>query len=278
MSSVDRATLAALLCITLGCGGQTMMATTSDAGVAAGEGGTASNAKKEDASVEASPFERDLASDAGAEVLEPSQQPTVWIGEVDPAVTYPPEYDGGDTVLASPAESLPPEKVVLILKPLANPLEGTITFGDLSPPLPPTDPKKDYPPKPTLVQLPDGQTFPFSPTHLTQYPYAGFSYSLVSSDLSGNLLHLGFVPSEVWRDWCAIQNPTLGRPMLSDGWDPCACDGGVCRAQSDPIRRIDLTVTGNTMQGELTGSGVTGAAASGNFGAIPSTIRLRRVQ
>jgi hypothetical protein len=234
----------------------------------------------EDASVEAPPFEHDAASDAGADLPEPSQQPTVWIGEVDPAVTYPPNYDGGDTVAAYvPPAPLPPEKVVLILEPLANPVEGTITFSDLSPPPPPTDPNQDYPPKPTLVQQPDGQTFPFSPGDLmTQYPYAGFSYSLVSSDLSGDLLHLGFVPSEIWRDWCAIQKPTLGPPMLSDGLDPCACDSGVCGAQSFQIGHIDLTVTGNTMQGELAGTGLTGSQLRGNFGTNPSTIRLQRVQ
>jgi hypothetical protein len=255
------------------------MATTSDASVAADEGGTVSNATVEDATGEAPSFGHDVASDAGAELPEPSRQPTVWIGEVDPAVTDPPEYDGGDTALSFvPTGPLPPEKIVLILKPLANPIDGTITFGDLGPPPPPTDPKQNYPPKPTLIQLPDGRTFPFGPSQLTQYPYPGFSYSLVSSDLSGNLLHLGFVPSELWRDWCAIQNPTLGPPMLSDTYDPCACDGGVCRAQSAPVRHIDLTVTGNTMQGELSGSVSTGAQLSLNVGASPSTIRLQRVQ
>jgi hypothetical protein len=275
VSMVDRATLAALLCITLGCGGR-QTATTSDSGLAASEGAAPGNAKMQEASVEASPFEHDAASDAGAEFPAPSKQPTVWIGQVDPSVTWA-AYDGGDTVVASaPSEPIPPEKVVLILKPLTNPVEGTITFGDLGPPPPATDPKQSYPPKPILVQDAFG-TSPFSPDEdLAQSPYPGFSYSLVSSDLSGNLLHLGFVPSEIWRDWCAIQNPMLGPPMLADGTDPCACDGGVCRAPSTPSQRIDLTVTGNTMQGQMLGSLYTGGAISG--GGTPPTLRLQRVQ
>lgn len=127
---------------------------------------------------------------------------------------------------------------------------GTITFGDIAPPPPATDPNQPYPPAPTMRQDP----------------------------MSGGLLELNFVPSELWRGWRAIQTPATQSKFMSDvpgnaavSFDPCACDGGACASPSSPVRRATLMVSGSSMQGQLL---LQGAGA-----LIGSTdLRLQRVQ
>jgi hypothetical protein len=146
----------------------------------------------------------------------------------------------------------PPEKVVLILNPITDSVTGTITFGKDKPPQPPTDPKKIYPP-PSRGELTDGAIYTFPGPWLGSPPYPGFSYSLVSSYASGTLIHLAFVPSEVWRDWCALQDPVVVPPVSPQyaTTNECVCDGGACRAAVGSIDRIDLAVDCNTMHGQV---------------------------
>jgi hypothetical protein len=206
-------------------------------------------------------------------------QPTVWIGETDTVVTFPATaFDGGDTIMAAPGPnaSTPHQKVVLILDAVTDSVTGTITFGDGGPlPPPAADPKQPYPPAPTKAIGLDGATIGEVSIAYWQYaPYPGFSYSLVSSHMVGNLLNLAFVPAEIWRDWCALQDPTVvPHPYVTiDGRNLCDCDTSMCRALSSPIRRLDLTVSGNSMQGQLTQGG-------DGFELSPATaMRLQRVQ
>jgi hypothetical protein len=193
-----------------------------------------------------------------------TQGPTVWVGQIDMTVTWPYDYDGGTVLIGnglSPAVT-GPEKVVLILDAATNPLVGTITFGDVGPPAPPKDPSQAYP---LTLELPDGQTLTGSLGNLFQSPFPGFSYPLVSSTLSGNLLQLAFVPAQVWQAWCAIQDSSMPDALAMY---PCICDGGSCTAPSNPIRQLTLTVSGDSMQGQLFGI----------IGGAMSDIRLQRVQ
>jgi hypothetical protein len=260
MKRVDDAVITGLSCLVFACGGRTTganMGAPGDAGMASrveGDGASSNGLSTAGAS-----------GDEGGPPPELTHQPTVWIGETDRTVTFPAGFDGGDPVPYQP-DPTPPEKVVLILNVVTNSVTGTITFGDNSPPAPPVDPKQDYPPKPTMRRDPNGQTYPLLSDNWTLHPYAGFSYSLVSSALSGNLLNLAFVPSELWRDWCAIQDSTPSPHKSSH----CECDAGSCRALSSPVRRFDLTVNGNTMQGELSEPGLSALVAS-------PAIRLQRV-
>lgn len=254
-----------------GCGGRTSGASSrpeapSDAAtVSLGEAGGAPTS-------DSGALDASVSGDQVGPPVDLTHGPSVWIGQVDMTVTYPAGYDGGDVVPDDTTLLTAPEKVVLILSATTGPVSGTITFGDDSPPPRATDPKMSYPLEPTMLRDPSGQTFPLLPTNWMNSPFPGFSYSLVSSTLSGNLLELAFVPTDLWSGWCALQDPTtLGSPALSDNTDPCACDGGTCTALSTPIRRVDLTVGGDTMQGQLS------LPAGPDLIASP-TIRLQRVQ
>jgi hypothetical protein len=163
----------------------------------------------------------------------------------------------------------------LILNPITDSVTGTITFGE-DRPQPPTDPKKYYPP-PLRGESTDGAMAIIQVPWLGSPPYPGFSYSLVSSYASGNLLHLAFVPSEVWRDWCALQGPAVGPTCSSDPptCEVCVCDGGACRAAVGSIDRIDLALDCNTMQGQL----LFGPFVPANtLSTSPVAISLQRVQ
>jgi hypothetical protein len=263
----------ALAWLLVGCGGRV--------------GGAASGAQATSDAAAAS-LDRGRTEDSGIPEVGPSDArsiddqdspfdftrgPTVWVGQIDQNVSWPYDYDGG-TVLFSIAlegglvqtpnlgtgpQMTGPEKVVLILDAKANPLIGTISFGDVGAPPPATDPNQPYP---VLVELPDGQ--PFDVVYPLAYltPFTGFSYSLVSSTLSGNLLQLAFVPLQVFQSWCAIQDASM--PYNKYG---CICDGGACTPPSSPVRQLTLTVSGGTMQGQLLG-----------LGAGPHDIRLQRAQ
>jgi hypothetical protein len=123
------------------------------------------------------------------------------------------------------------------------------------------------------LELPDGRAVIGTPWLFTPYP--GFSYSLVSSYSSDNVLHLAFVPSEVWRDWCALQDSGVGPPVSLDYASACACDGGACRAAIGSIDRIDLAVDCNTMQGQLLWKAFLNDSM---LSSGPVAIRLQRVE
>jgi hypothetical protein len=272
--------LAMLAWLFIGCG-----AGVSDAGSRANGTSDAAIVVPQRGAIEDGGVPGDGPSDAGStdhQPLPPSdftQGPTVWVGQSDKTVTFPPGYDGGPVGTYN-GDVTRPEKVVLILDAATNPLIGTITFGDVGPPPPATDPNQPYPPAPTMLQEPNG-TSPLGPTAWLNNPFPGFSYSLVASTLSGNLLHLAFALSQLWQGWCAIQDsstadPSAGNepPMDPFPFRPCACDGGACTAQSSPVRQLTLTVSGDTMQGQLL------EPLGGGFGLSggPPQIRLQRVQ
>jgi hypothetical protein len=187
-------------------------------------------------------------------------KPTVWVGEVETTVTYP-------EVLTANA----PQKVVLVLGAVTGSvIGGTVTFGSGSPPPPPTDPTLPYPPEPTDFET-DAQSI--LPENWTISPYPAFAYSLVSSTVLGSSLTLAFEPTEIWRQWCAIQNPPQGQPTIDPGlgMPVCTCDASSCSLASGSNRRFDLAVTGDQMQGQL-------VQLAGPWITVPPAIRLQRVQ
>jgi hypothetical protein len=272
-----------LTCLVLACGGRTNDVR-SDASAArdAANAGSAEANVSPDVDTGASTDARDTEASCAS-----TQQSSVWIGQTETTVTFPNgDYDGGDPLyplngacVGCPGASstLPdssPERVVLILNPITDSVTGTITFGEDRPPAPPTDPKKNYPP-PARGELTDGAIHTLAAPWLSSPPYPGFTYSLVSSYTSGSLVHLAFVPSEVWRDWCTLQDP--GGPPVSNGeyssLQECVCDGGVCRAAIGSIDRIDLTLDCNTMRGQLLWQDNPDMLSTG-----PVAISLQRVQ
>ncbi|HLK41150.1 MAG TPA: hypothetical protein VKU41_30575 [Polyangiaceae bacterium] len=278
------ARLAALL-VVVGCGGRTTAPLSSagaknDGGMANRlEGGPATSSAP-DASVPGeSPLDASAAEDGGPDVQGATPSgltagATVWIGQSDMTVSYPPGYDGGATVSAAAPSVSAPEKVVLILNAATNPVVGTITFGDDTPPPPATDPMQPYPPEPTAFVEPNGQTTPFGPLNpnLGDRPFPGFSYSLVSSSLTGGVLDLAFVPSELFQSYCVLQHSTQNSQDLTIGGGSfCVCDGGACNARTIPFRRFELAVDGNMMQGQL-------SFPTAGFLAGTVDIRLERVE
>lgn len=180
------------------------------------------------------------------------EQPTVWIGEVERAVTYPPPED---------AEA--PQRVVLVLDALTDVVTGSVTFGSGARPPPPTDSTQPYPPEP----------WPAAATLSMYQPYDGFEYTLAPSELrGGDRLVLQFVPSELFGQWCGLQIRQTEVYQMCDCSEPAAGNAGItCAERFDPIRRLELVIDGETMAGELTrhGADVLGA---------PEAMRLRRVQ
>jgi hypothetical protein len=269
-----------LSCLILGCGGHTNGARSDE--VAARDAANASSAQADvspDVDTEASTD----ANDAEAS-CDWTQRSSVWIGQTDTTVTVPGgDYDGGDLLqggcvafclgVSSTVPDSRPEKVALILNPITDRVTGTITFGEDSPPPPPTDPTKQYPP-PTHEELADGAIVHFTPPWTLSPPYPGFSYSLVSSNTSDNLLHLAFASAEVFRDWCALQDYGAIRTRAVPTY-VCGCDGdgGACQAATGAIDRIDLAFDCNTMQGQLLWEEPATMLSSG-----PVPIRLQRVQ
>jgi hypothetical protein len=272
MKSFKGAPAVGLTCLLLGCGGRTIGSTLG--GAAPGDGG-AENPGDAGSPIQGSGPASGWASspdgfapgDEGEPPADLTKQPTVWIGETDTTVTYPGDPNPGDVVppagwaLTMP----PPERVVLILDVIGNTVAGTVTFGQDDPPAPPVDPTQPYPLEPTLMRA-NGHTDPISFPYWLVWPYPGFVYSLVSSELKGSLLTLAFMPAELWTAWCPLQHPDASQPPPTPL--VCNCSAGSCRA-SGPTRQFDLLVSGNAMQGQLSSAG---------GGTPTSFMRLQRVQ
>ena len=81
---------------------------------------------------------------------------------------------------------------------------GTITFGEGSPPAPPTDPNVGYPPHTTTD--PDNGRFELilrrNPGHAE-----GFPFSIVSGRVTLPRLRFLMTVNELWRPWCELQRP-----------------------------------------------------------------------
>jgi hypothetical protein len=254
----------------VGGGGSRAQGTSDAAAVAPGRGGM-----EDGGLLGVSPSDAGPTDDRASPAPDLAQGPAVWVGQSDKEVTWPPGYDGGPAVPATGYPRTGPHKVVLILDAKTNPVIGTITFGEVGPPPPSSDPKQPYPPAPKALQEPNGQLINLLVGNWTDFPFAGFSYSLVDSTLSGNLLHLSFVPSQLWQGWCTIQNSTTQDASVSSDYyfRPCVCDGGACTALGSPVRELTLTVSGDTMQGQLLlPTTVT------PYAVTPPQIKLQRVQ
>jgi hypothetical protein len=167
-------------------------------------------------------------ADAGPPVVEETgtramrQGPTVWLGEVEMVVTYP------EVMNPYTGER---QRVLLILDKVASAVTGTVTFGSRPPPPAPKNLSDPYPDR-------------VSDSNLGHLPYDGFAYSIVSSELRGNTLVLAFVPWEIYAPWCALLAP-----------DPisiaCHCDDAGCWSRLGPERRLELVVTGEHLEGQL---------------------------
>jgi hypothetical protein len=213
------------------------------------------------------------AEDDGGALSDLTGQTTVWIGEVESTATYPEDL-----------YTTEPQKVVLVLGPIAGSvIVGTVTFGSSPAPPPPVDPAQPYPPSPGVIVV-DAESIGVDPSNWSNSPYSGFAYSLVSSTLQGNNLALAFEPSEVWREWCAIQpgpptnDPgfvlpvcTCGGPLVVNGvMFVGPMDGSSCQLTIDgSSRHLDLAISGGEMQGQL-GPGYQESPAL--------AVRLQRVQ
>lgn len=192
------------------------------------------------------------ATDASTDIPpDLRRKATVWIGQTNVAITLPERVD------ADVKDK--PHKVVLILAPVVNEqsLGGTITFGEGAPPPAPTSAGATFPPRSTSF-----------PSNWSSLPYAGFEYTLVWSILTQNHFSMAYVPSELFRDWCALQTP---RP---DGYGMggskfCDCSDTECHSVSEPIDRIELVVHGDDMEGQL--------AATSSDQVDPIQVRLKRV-
>jgi hypothetical protein len=114
-------------------------------------------------------------------------QPTVWIGEVESAVTV------------GAVGTQEPQKVILILDAVTTTsITGTVTFGEG--PLPSADssyPSDEYAPSP------------------------GYPYSLLSSELKGDRLSLNLAPLESLALWCAVQTPDRVGTACDCSVNPC---------------------------------------------------------
>jgi hypothetical protein len=217
------------------------------------------------------------ASDLGAGWASPDAgslppallaQPTVWVGQVASTFTYSPSAEAYHYV----ANRQTPQRLVLILAPVAHGIvSGTITFGDGPAPAPPTNRDAPYPPD--LASLADGGAGSSYWETWLSVPYDGFSYTLVSSTSYGARLALDFVPGELFRDWCALIHPSVLLPAITGttSQGQCDCSASPCRSVQAPTRRVDLLVSGDSMQGQL------GDDSRGSL-AMPRDIRLERVQ
>jgi hypothetical protein len=152
-----------------------------------------------------------------------------------------------------------PHKVVLVLAAVVDDqsLGGTITFGEGPPPPAPTSATATFPPRATNF-----------PSNWSSLPYAGFEYTAVWSVLTQDHFSMGYIPSELFRDWCAIQTPRPGGYAM-DEQRFCDCSETECHYVSVPLDRIELVVHGDEMEGQL--------AASSTDQVEPIQVRLKRV-
>jgi hypothetical protein len=227
-----------------GAGAPSAGAGTSAGGSSGGENGSGAGASGGSGAASPSPGTGGSSLDSEDVPIELFERPTVWIGEVESAVTYPNVHEDHSS----------PERVILILDAMRSSVTGTLTFGEG--PLPAPDPLEIYP----TWTGPDG-TWPTYPENWDYSPFPGFPYAIVSSDLRDNRLSINFATREVWAEWCKAHS----------GGQWCTCDGGTCEASSEPVRRLELVVTGDTMAGQI-------SRPAGNWlGGVPA-IRLLRVQ
>jgi hypothetical protein len=124
----------------------------------------------------------------------------------------------------------------LILDSMRAAITGTVTLGEG--PLPMNDPREIYP----TWRAPDGE-YDTIADNWRYSPFPGFPYTLRASELRGDRLVLNFAPWEVVTPECA------------------GCD----------LRRLDLLVRGDTLEGEMS------RPAGNGLGAVPS-IRLQRIR
>jgi hypothetical protein len=154
------------------------------------------------------------------------------------------------------------ERVVLILDALTtSSVTGTITFGEGS--IPDPDPLDVYP----TLEFPDGLTGETVGENWAYSPFPGFPFALVASERRGDRLVLSFVPKEIWAEWCG----TITSDSELRSYSRCDCTLTPCVGLEEPLRRVELLLIGNTMDGEM-------SRPPGNLlGGVPS-IRLHLVE
>lgn len=149
---------------------------------------------------------------------------------------------------------------------------GTVIFGNGTPPPPATDPNVGYPPG-------------FGSSSFLVLPTEGFSYSIVTGNLTSNRLRFSVNALEPWAGWCALQPaPTDGSDMCLPNWGGyggpdgcwqtspsgtkvmvdcgkmklcisdrvCACSPAGCLANDSPVA-FDVFVANGTASGSVAG-------------------------
>jgi hypothetical protein len=80
-------------------------------------------------------------------------------------------------------------------------IHGALTYGQGTPPPPPTDPNADYPPTGWA-------------NHQFPWLVEGFPFTVLRPSFDGTRLRISSQSHEFWKPWCELQTPT------GDGW-PC---------------------------------------------------------
>ena len=102
--------------------------------------------------------------------------------------------------------------VLVFAKAADGSIQGTVTYGQGTPPPPPTDPNVGYPPGTDWGQ------------NDTTWLIEGFPFAVTHPAFDGSRLQLHTFSHEAWKSWCELQTPTgAGYPCGSYGclpnWD-----------------------------------------------------------
>ena len=123
-------------------------------------------------------------------------------------------------------------KIAFAIDP-AGQVVGTVTFGNATPPPPPTDPNVGYPADLlTQSSIPDVISAPH------KYIAEGYAFSMRDGTLVGGRLRFGIRTWEVWKNWCTLQTPVPASGQ---------CDEPVCASLCLPNGGFMTSASGCAM-------------------------------
>jgi hypothetical protein len=113
-------------------------------------------------------------------------------------------------------------------------IQGTVTYGQGTPPLPATDPTVGYPPGADWAD------------HEGTWLVEGFPFTVTRDSFDGTRLQLQTDQDEVWKGWCELQTPTnageaCGVYGCAPNW-PSESTVGVTSTLTDPSTGATETV------------------------------------
>jgi hypothetical protein len=138
--------------------------------------------------------------------------------------------------------------VLLTLQGSDEELDGTVRFGEGSPPRSPSD-------LPPAVRT-EREHVNFWLCTKTG-PTDGADYTLFDAERTGRRLRFRIAPTQLWADWCLVSPDPCGEnafPSACEAPPACLCDSDGCRPNMEPTLPFDLQYHEGRLEGLIAGA------------------------